>query len=204
MATRSRQPGQVEAPRPLHTNTQQTLSQTVKCTPGPKATCRDHLLKGPGSDPALLKAAGRPCLTASSGELLTASILSLATLPPHPELLQASWLLTPSPWLTGPDVLLSGYPLTFLLSLVLIWSWQLIPLGYSFWPSFYFSSMQLLRTSHWPAPFPHFPPNYTSVSLHMLVHLLECLFLCHLKQGLLTAVLPISTTKWDPTRGDAW
>ena len=88
--------------------------------------------KPPGSDPTLLKAAGLPCLAATSGELLTASILVLPTLPPQPELLQAFWLLTPSPWLTGPDVLLSGYPLTFLLSLVLIWSQQLIPLGHGF------------------------------------------------------------------------
>ena len=160
--------------------------------------------KPPGSDPTLLKAAGLPCLAATSGELLTASSLVLPTLPPQPELLQAFWFLTPSRWLTGPDVLLSGYPLTFLLSLVPIWSRQLIPLGHGFWPSFYFSLMQLLHASHWPAPFPHFTPNYTSVSLHMLVHLLECLFLHHLKQGLLTAVLPISTTKWGPTHGDAW
>ena len=50
-----------------------------------------------------------------------ASILTCHS-PSSPQVAPGLLASDPVPWLTGPDVLLSGYPLTFPLCLVPIWS----------------------------------------------------------------------------------
>lgn len=93
----------------------------------------------------------------------------------------ASWLLTPFTWLFGPDVLRSGYPLTSLLSLDSDLALADEPSRTWLLTTFLFLLDAAPLCITLPSPVSTFPPNYTSVPSHMLVHLLSVPFPCLLK-----------------------